>query len=338
MEKNKTIIMILTIVLAVAVFVGVGIWLFNPKNAIVASGSSIPVQYVQGMNAGGQVDAVPSPSPLASPGNPPPAPGIVNQQVLIVDGSKTNSSNDYIIGPDGHLIRNPGSVAGQTPTTATPEISTGLPAASQVPSGTTVTANASGAEVRTNSGMTISAGTQTKPAVNPSQKPDAKTEKPVPGTKSNASKATHPKKSEATAKTAPKAKTGKEFWIQVISTTSKDRVEQVRKDLAALGFNGRISTFAKDKTDFFRLRYGPYGSRDEAKKFLDWVKIIKGLDGSFVAEEPNAAVSVPKPTAKPVAPVPAKPAPVKSDVPKTVPNLSTSATPLAVPAETPATK
>lgn len=78
---------------------------------------------------------------------------------------------------------------------------------------------------------------------------------------------------------------GKQFWIQIISSPNRDRVEQVMDQLADLGFKGRISSRTVEGTDFYRLRYGPYVSKDEAAKFLTWVQQIKGFEASYISEE-----------------------------------------------------
>jgi cell division septation protein DedD len=323
MDRTKTtIITIIAIVAAVAIFIAVGAWLFYPKNVPAATSSqAMPVQYVQGMGSSAELNpaasgtSLGSANPAAEASPPPQSPSINvnNQQVLVVDGAGNPLSNDYQTSQDGSLIRNPGNA----PTTSP------APASSAAASSSPV-APSPGAMI--NNGLVISAGTQgkaeaviqlpVKPAKQAKEaaepravKAPAASAKPQPKA---AVKAPVVKSTPAvSAKSSPATKkSGKEFWIQVVSTTSKDRVEQVRKDLAALGINGRVMAFNKDGTDFYRLRYGPYGDREEAAKFLEWVKIIKGLDGSFITEEKEGTAQKPTAAAKPspsVTPAPAKP-------------------------------
>jgi cell division septation protein DedD len=312
MDRNKTIISIIVIIVAVAMFIGVALWLFNPKNAQTAGTSqALPVQYVQGM--GGSVDSgakaagaagqMPDPSAGASP--QAPAVNVTSQQILVVDGAGNPITSDYQVGPDGLLVRNP-TDAGRG-AAAAPQAGA-APSASPLPM---ADAGGASAKVRTDSGLVVSAGTQQgKAEISVKAVPKSAEKSPVPKAAAKAEKSAAMPQAKPAAKTkdpaakaSPAVKGGKEYWIQVISTTSKDRVEQVRKDLAALGFNGRVMAFAKDGNDFYRLRYGPYADREEAAKFLEWVKIIKGLDGSFIAEEkagvPAAATAPAKPAAKP---------------------------------------
>lgn len=91
----------------------------------------------------------------------------------------------------------------------------------------------------------------------------------------------------ATVKPTPSAKQVRvrEYWIQVISSPNRDRVEQVKKELATKGWSGRISVVPVNKTEYFRLRYGPFDQTDEAGKFLGYLKAVPGLESSFLVEE-----------------------------------------------------
>jgi cell division septation protein DedD len=76
-----------------------------------------------------------------------------------------------------------------------------------------------------------------------------------------------------------------EYWIQVIATTSPDRVEMARERLREHQLSGRITTRVVDGRTFYRLRVGPYTDKREATKFLDWVNDIDGFEDSYISEE-----------------------------------------------------
>lgn len=78
-----------------------------------------------------------------------------------------------------------------------------------------------------------------------------------------------------------------EYWIQVIATTSRDRVEMARRRLSEHELSGRITTTVVDGRTFYRLRVGPYTNKGEASKFLDWVNDIDGFEESYISEEYN---------------------------------------------------
>jgi cell division protein FtsN len=75
-----------------------------------------------------------------------------------------------------------------------------------------------------------------------------------------------------------------EYWIQVIATTSPDRVEMARERLREHQLSGRITTTVANGRTFYRLRIGPYTNKSEAAKFLDWVNDIEGFEDSYISE------------------------------------------------------
>ncbi|MFW6223525.1 MAG: SPOR domain-containing protein [Spirochaetota bacterium] len=88
---------------------------------------------------------------------------------------------------------------------------------------------------------------------------------------------------------APESRTREEqvteYWIQVIATTSRDRVEMAHERLREHELSGRITTKVVDGRTFYRLRVGPYTNKSEAAKFLDWVVDIEGFADSYISEE-----------------------------------------------------
>ncbi|MCA1754653.1 MAG: SPOR domain-containing protein [Spirochaeta sp.] len=76
-----------------------------------------------------------------------------------------------------------------------------------------------------------------------------------------------------------------EYWIQVISSPSRDRVEQARVRLQQQNLGSRITSIDHNNTTFFRLRVGPYTNKAEADKFLDWVQAVDGFEESYISEE-----------------------------------------------------
>ncbi len=76
-----------------------------------------------------------------------------------------------------------------------------------------------------------------------------------------------------------------EYWIQVISSPSRDRVEQARVRLQEQNLGSRITSIDHNNTTFFRLRVGPYTNKAEAEKFLEWVRAVEGFEESYISEE-----------------------------------------------------
>jgi len=87
---------------------------------------------------------------------------------------------------------------------------------------------------------------------------------------------------------APKApaplKTVQEYWIQAGSFSSMTRAEEARKLLVSKGFPAAIQTKTVDGKDFYRVRTGSYPAKEEAEKFLHWIKEIDGFSQSYVSQ------------------------------------------------------
>lgn len=102
-------------------------------------------------------------------------------------------------------------------------------------------------------------------------------------------------RSTATAGTAGTATQGpasaaaqlneKEYWIQVISSPSRNRVELAQRDLENFGLGGRIGSYKVDDVDYYRLRYGPYTEEAEAEKFLAWIRELPNYRAAFISLE-----------------------------------------------------
>ena len=95
------------------------------------------------------------------------------------------------------------------------------------------------------------------------------------------------KRSAALGKLAPTLPLH-EFWVQVGSFASRARATALEQRLSDQGIVSRVTTRSTDTEVFFRVRVGPYGSRDEAEKFLAWVQRVDGMDGSYISEVRNS--------------------------------------------------
>jgi cell division protein FtsN len=74
----------------------------------------------------------------------------------------------------------------------------------------------------------------------------------------------------------------KEFSIQVGAFSSRDRAEELNEVLKEKGLTGQV--FFADGPQLYRLRIGPYTNKDEAEKFLGWVRSINGFESSMIFE------------------------------------------------------
>lgn len=130
-----------------------------------------------------------------------------------------------------------------------------------------------------------------RPAV--SARPEATESAPLVDRDQSAS-STEPVRTESTSaaqptqrapQTQPREVRVTEYWIQLIASPSRDRVEQANLTLADYSLGGRITTRDIDGTLFYRLRVGPYPNAEEAEKFLEWITDIEGFESAYVSEE-----------------------------------------------------
>ena len=76
-----------------------------------------------------------------------------------------------------------------------------------------------------------------------------------------------------------------EYWIQLIASPSRDRVDQANVRLSDVNLSGRVTTRQIEGTLYYRLRVGPYSTQQEAKKFLEWIGELAGFENAYISEE-----------------------------------------------------
>jgi DedD protein len=72
------------------------------------------------------------------------------------------------------------------------------------------------------------------------------------------------------------------FWIQTGSFSAKARAEGVQENLSTRGIQAIIENRDINGKTFFRVRIGPYTSKNEADYWLSLVKSIDGFEDSMV--------------------------------------------------------
>lgn len=101
--------------------------------------------------------------------------------------------------------------------------------------------------------------------------------KRVPGTEMT-------KKAVPAAPASASKKKGSEYWIQVGSFSTLNGAEKAKERIAVKGFTASIHTTSVEGKNFYRVRIGPYEKKNEADKFLYWIKEIDGFDKSYVSK------------------------------------------------------
>jgi DedD protein len=105
---------------------------------------------------------------------------------------------------------------------------------------------------------------------------------PVRQTPAAAPRAATPK--AAVPKQKPQAQDN--FWVQTGSFSTVTRAEGVKDTLASKGIISLIENRDVDGKTFFRVRVGPYTSKNEADYWLALIKSIHGFEESLVFKTP----------------------------------------------------
>lgn len=264
MERNKVLMVVVSVTFFLAAVVGVGVALLYPRNEAAATGSAIattqsfdPIEYLRRPDpaALARDDAAAEPAPMIVYGQPETTAPVAVPEVLTAPAPGTTPGVTQrpatIADTTGRTQERPAAV--QPTITATPA----APAAPRVTAPAPAPAPATSAPA-----PTVSAA---PPAVAPAA---PRTSAPT-GT---------------TTRTAEPARVT-EYWIQLIASPSFDRVEQARARLTEYSLGARVTTRDVNGTLFYRLRVGPYLTREEADKFLEWLRRIDGFEAAYISEE-----------------------------------------------------
>ena len=131
-------------------------------------------------------------------------------------------------------------------------------------------------------GTVISVPTPSAPII-PEVSESAPAVQPVPVRPALAAQASAPRQTAASAAPAQKS-LHRDFWVQAGSFSSRERADGVKTTLDNKGLSAIITNQIIDGNTFYRVRVGPYTSRNEADYWLAMVKSIDGFQDSLVWE------------------------------------------------------
>lgn len=126
------------------------------------------------------------------------------------------------------------------------------------------------------------------PTSRPAAAPVARTasrREPTASTAARPQPAAEPAARRPAAQPAPRPRevSVTEYWIQAGSYTSSSRAQEVADVLGEQGLVSKITTRTLSEDTYYRVRIGPYMSKGEAEKFLEWVKAVKGFESSYIS-------------------------------------------------------
>jgi cell division septation protein DedD len=92
---------------------------------------------------------------------------------------------------------------------------------------------------------------------------------------------------KGSARTAPEptraTKSVTEYWIQMVSVSSLGSAEEAARSLEQQGLAPVVTTRELSGKTYYRVRVGPYPTKAEAEKFLQWVRGLEGYESSYIA-------------------------------------------------------
>ncbi len=126
-----------------------------------------------------------------------------------------------------------------------------------------------------------------RPEPEPTERPEREPEPPRPEPEPEPEPREEPEPAEPevrqpAARPAPE-RPSREYWIQVISSSSRDSAEAAKARLRDQSLGSVIFPVTVDGRNYYRVRVGPYDSRGEADKFLEWVQNLDGFEQSYVS-------------------------------------------------------
>jgi DedD protein len=213
------------------------------------------------------VSGVPKPS---APEPPPAAPASMDVREPVVNPPPTNviintydengdiANSQTVPGADGSLTINLMPATRQEPAES---------ASKPASSGTASSAPAKPAETAkpAASAPASSAPAQTKPASSAPAKPAAS--------------------SSSGGSSAPRAAAGYDYWVQSGSFTTEARAESAQKTLSGEGIPKTVVVTATvEGQKRFRVRSGPYLTKNEAESWLRLIKEMDGFGESYVSQ------------------------------------------------------
>ncbi|MFP4644529.1 MAG: SPOR domain-containing protein [Spirochaetales bacterium] len=86
-----------------------------------------------------------------------------------------------------------------------------------------------------------------------------------------------------TAAAAQESGPTREYWIQVLSSSSRDTAEAARERLEGRSLGSVIFPVTVSGQEYYRVRVGPYENPEEAQKFLGWIQDLDGFEESYVS-------------------------------------------------------
>ncbi|MFP4113619.1 MAG: SPOR domain-containing protein [Spirochaetota bacterium] len=280
MEQRRVLLIIVSVAIILAAIVGVGIWLFYPRDgaepqelAEAEGGFEYdPLDYLHG---DGDVPG------LEDEGEPEDEEGDFVVQYGVLEEEGVDQADGGFV-DERPAFAHPGDATRPNDRDPAPAGRDALAADRPAGDGDGRSTPAGQAEPRDDTRTSVGDERERTAA-----QPSASRKIAEPRTPSGAIESREPAPARDTEPTrsepAPGARLAdRAYWVQVISSPNRDTIEQSQLTLREHQLGSRILTKEIGDTIYFRLRLGPFAEREEAEKFLGWVTEIRGFADAMV--------------------------------------------------------
>ncbi|WP_304226519.1 SPOR domain-containing protein [Gracilinema caldarium] len=282
MEKKQVLYIIISVGLALTLFIVGAIWIISSKKqgtsslAALQSGTSnttAPTAQAGDSTASAQgqgassntvnpTEWVKNPQTVQGIQTPPPGTPTTRGDIIIVYGDNTVTSKTSGALPPAAV--DPNSVVIQVPQPQTSDTA---------PVGTsTVTSTVTNQTVETKPATGTGSGSAASVQINQTKTVTSAPAKSSAGT--------------TAAQTAAKPSTPKtytDYWVQTGAYSTKLRAENAKEQLKAKGISSVVDVKDVNGKTYYRVRIGPYTTQKEAQYWLSLVKNIDGFAESYVS-------------------------------------------------------
>ncbi|WP_455381327.1 SPOR domain-containing protein [Salinispira pacifica] len=278
MEQHKILLIIVSVSLFFAAVLGVGLWLFYPRQgagaATAVAGKQPAPNTKEGKTGFDPIEYLRQGEQQKPPTLEQPQQKKEPGDVIIVYGNGGRSGEAGTPAQSG--------TPGQTGTAGAAATSGGTSTPAQQAAGT------SGQAPSGTSGAAVASRPPTR-SVPGLSSPERSTAAAARSAAVSAARSAARPSAAAQPRTAsrtpsPARQPSHQFWIQLLASTHRDTVEAALGTLKQYSLSGHITTVSIGDKDFYRLRVGPYDSKQEAEKFQSWIRDIRDFKDAYVSE------------------------------------------------------
>jgi DedD protein len=257
-EQHKVLLIIVSVTIVLAAIVGVGLWLFYPRD-------EAPVDVAQDTTGSGGFEW----EPLDFLQGDGEVPGLQDEATPGVD-EPDEFEVTYGVAEDAEQ---PGQTAPPSfVSTPVQERPAAPETTGRTPETTTPAAAAEPAARETGTQTAVSSPGATAAAAKPESAPATAT-----SSTRDAAGTTSTRTGTPDTELSDRA-----YWVQAISSPNRETALQAKRTLEEHQLDGRILTRVINGTTYYRLRFGPFAVRAEAEKFLGWVQEIPSFGDAMI--------------------------------------------------------